>query len=70
MTDSSEEEYSIFLEMKSGLNIHFVFSRAKSPNLFTILKDFRDAPFYIHCLFHMIDLMMFSLSCKMDHDLP
>ena len=27
-----------------------------------ILSDFRNAPFYIHCLFHIIDLRMFSLS--------
>ena len=27
-----------------------------------ILRDFRNAPFYNHCLFHMIDLRMFSLS--------
>ena len=27
-----------------------------------ILRDFRNAPFYIHRLFHMIDLRMFSLS--------
>ena len=27
-----------------------------------ILRDFRNAPFYIHCLFHMINLRMFSLS--------
>ena len=26
-----------------------------------ILRDFRNAPFYIHCLFHMIDLRMCSL---------
>ena len=28
-----------------------------------ILMDFKNAPFYILCLFHMIDLRMFSLSC-------
>ena len=28
----------------------------------TILRDFRNAPFYIHCLFHMTNLRMFSLS--------
>ena len=37
-------------------------------------RDFKNASFYILCLFHMINLMMFSLSvlssCKMDHDLP
>ena len=27
-----------------------------------ILRDFNNAPFYILCLFHMIDLRMFSLS--------
>ena len=27
-----------------------------------ILRDFRNAPFYILCLFHMMDLRMFSLS--------
>ena len=27
-----------------------------------ILRDFKNAPFYILCLFHMVDLMMFSLS--------
>ena len=27
-----------------------------------ILRDFRNAPFYIHCLFHMINLRMFSIS--------
>ena len=27
-----------------------------------ILRDFKNAPFYILCLFHMIDLRMFSLS--------
>ena len=47
-----------------------VFSR-RSPYL---LRDFKNAPFYILCLFHMINLRMFSLSflssCKMDHDLP
>ena len=31
-------------------------------NFKSILRDFRNAPFYIHCLFHMIDLRMFSLS--------
>ena len=38
-----------------------------------ILRDFKNAPFYIRCLFHKIDSRMFSLSflstCKMDHDL-
>ena len=33
----------------------------KSPS-FNILRDFRNAPFYIHCLFYMIDLRMFSVS--------
>ena len=28
----------------------------------TILRDFKNAPFYILCLFHMINLRMFSLS--------
>ena len=28
-----------------------------------ILKDFGNAPFYIHCLFQMADLRMFPLSC-------
>ena len=28
----------------------------------TILRDFKNAPFYILCLFLMIDLRMFSLS--------
>ena len=41
---------------------------------FSILRDFKNAPFYILCLFHMINLMMFSLSFlssrKMDHGLP
>ena len=27
-----------------------------------LLRDFKNAPFYILCLFHMIDLRMFSLS--------
>ena len=27
-----------------------------------ILRDFKNAPFYILCLFHMINLRMFSLS--------
>ena len=27
-----------------------------------ILRDFKSAPFYILCLFHMIDLRMFYLS--------
>ena len=40
----------------------------------TILRDFKNAPFYILCRFHMIDLRMFSYhflsSCKMDYDLP
>ena len=27
-----------------------------------ILRDFKNAPFYILCLYHMIDLKMFSLS--------
>ena len=31
-------------------------------NAIYILRDFRNAPFYIHCLFHMIDLRMFSFS--------
>ena len=38
-----------------------------------ILRDLKNAPFYILCLFHKIDSRMFSLSflssCKMDHDL-
>ena len=25
-----------------------------------ILRDFRNAPFYIHCLFNMVNLRMFS----------
>ena len=29
---------------------------------YNILRDFKNAPFYILCLFHMIDLRMFSLS--------
>ena len=40
----------------------------------TILTDFRNAPIYIFCLFHMADLRMFSLpflsSSAMRHDLP
>ena len=40
----------------------------------TKLRDFKNAPFYILCLFHMIDLKMFFnhflSSCKMDRDLP
>ena len=28
-----------------------------------ILRDFKNAPFYILCLFHMINLSVFSLSC-------
>ena len=28
----------------------------------TILRDFRNAPFYILCLFHMIDVRIFNLS--------
>ena len=39
-----------------------------------ILRDLRNAPFYIHCLFHLVDSRMFSLSflsfCTMDYDLP
>ena len=39
-----------------------------------ILKDFRNAPFYIHYLFHMANLRMFPLSFlsayTMDHGLP
>ena len=39
-----------------------------------ILRDFKNAPFYILCRFHMIDFRMLSLSflssCKMGHDLP
>ena len=31
-------------------------------NIDAILRDFRNAQFYIHCLFHMFDLRMFSLS--------
>ena len=42
--------------------------------LFNILKDFRNAPFDIHCLFHMADLRTFLLSflssCTMSHELP
>ena len=42
--------------------------------IINILRDFKNAPFYILCLFHMIHLAMFSLqflsSCEMDHDLP
>ena len=33
-------------------------SKAKVPN---ILRDFRNAPFYIHCLFNIVNLRMFSL---------
>ena len=29
---------------------------------YSILRDYKNAPFYILCLFHMIDLRMFSLS--------
>ena len=43
-------------------------------NEFNILRDFKNAPFYIFCLFHMIELRMFLYhflsSCEMDHDLP
>ena len=28
----------------------------------SILRDFKNAPFYILCLFHMVNLRMFSLS--------
>ena len=44
--------------------------------IFYILNEFRNAPFYIHCLFHMDDLSMFPSeyhvlsSYTMDHDLP
>ena len=31
------------------------------PDHINILKDFRNAPFYIHCLFQMADLRMFHL---------
>ena len=33
---------------------------SQSP-LLPILRDFKNAPFYIHCHFHIIDLRMFSL---------
>ena len=32
------------------------------PAMLCILRGFKNAPFYILCLFHMIDLRMFSLS--------
>ena len=42
--------------------------------LISILKDFRNAPFYIHRLLYMADLRMFPLSFlsayPMDIDLP
>ena len=28
----------------------------------SILRDSRNAPFYIHCIFHMLNMRMFSLS--------
>ena len=31
-------------------------------NSATILKDFRNAPFYIQCLFHIADLSMFPFT--------
>ena len=41
--------------------------------LYHTLRDFRNAPFYIQCHFHVVNLRMFSLSllssCTMDHDL-
>ena len=36
--------------------------RSLAKNAQTILRDFRNAPFYIHCLFHTVDLRMFSIS--------
>ena len=37
-------------------------ANSEDPDAITILRDFKNAPFYILCLFHIIDLMMFSLS--------
>ena len=38
-----------------------------------ILREFKNAPFYMHCLFHMVNLRMFFYhflsSSTMDHDL-
>ena len=41
-----------------GEKLAKILTRKKST--WSILRDFRNAPFYIHCLFHMINLMMFS----------
>ena len=53
--------------------IHVLFVGIHESPLF-ILRDFKNAPFYILCLFHMINLRMFFYhflsSCKMAHDLP
>ena len=61
-----------FITSGSGGDMN-CFHGSKRPKPY-ILRDLKNAPFYILCLFHMIDLRMFYLSflssCKMDHDLP
>ena len=53
---------------------YFSESRPLNISIFYILKVFRNAPFYNHCLFRLADLRMFllySLSAyTMDHYLP
>ena len=39
-------------ERRSQSNLHMI----------NLLRDFKNAPFYILCLFHMINLRMYSLS--------
>ena len=68
---------AIFFELRAEHQNHFLAKQTELGRIFastTILRDFKNAPFYILCLFHMINLRMYSLSflssCKMDHDLP
>ena len=54
--------------------LEIIFLDLNESDSVNILTDFRNAPFYIFCLFHMAHLKMFSLpvlsSSEMWHDLP
>ena len=56
----------LFIHYSPQIKKHILYSHIScscSDTIYTkgILRDFRNAPFYIHCLFHIINLRMFSL---------
>ena len=70
--DVSSKAIGILFCMSIQLYPYFVHANSEgsgaSPHMhrraraFSILRDFKNAPFYILCFFHMIDLRMFSVS--------